>query len=197
MHPEGPATGQHDQSVPWPSSVQEQRLNQNPKSTWHCTLLTQPCQCYQHFATMLQSAQMPSAAYCQQSTSQPLSLRPTFRRRTSGHSLGNFIEVNLLFVPHSPDSLSLSRSSKRPALHQRTVTAQRAARRHLMLLIVTPSAITHTARAVFIQLKPRPCATITPATQQKTQADFKLPFLFLFVFPPSARRPTQRNWPPS
>jgi hypothetical protein len=63
--------------------------------------------------------------------------------------------------------LSLSRSSKRPALHQRTVTAQRAARRHLMLLIVTPSTITHTARAVFIQLKPRPCATITPATQQK------------------------------
>jgi hypothetical protein len=62
-----------------------------------------------------------------------------------------------------------------------------------MLLIVTPSAITHAARAVFIQLKPRPCATITPATQQKTQADFKLLFLFLFVFPPSARGPTQRN----
>jgi len=190
MHPEGPAAGQHDQSVPWPFYVQEQRFNQDPKSTWHCT----HSHAAQHFVTMLQSAQTPSAAYCQQSTLQRLTLQPTFRRRTSGHSLGNFREVNFLFVPHSPDSLSLSRSSKRPALPQRTVTAQRAAR-HLMLLIVTPSAITHTARAVFIQLKPRPCTTITPATQQKkkTLADFKLPFLFLFAFPPSTRRPTQRN----
>jgi len=154
MHPEGPATGQHDQSVPWSSSVLEQKLNRDPKSTWHYTLLTQPCQCYQHFVIMLQSAQMPNAAYCQQSASQRRTLQPTVTRRTSMHSLGNFGEVNFLFVPHSPDSLSLSRSSKRPALHQRTVTAQRAARRHLMLLIVTPSAITHTARAVFIQLKP-------------------------------------------
>jgi hypothetical protein len=53
---------------------------------------------------------LPCAAYCQQSTSQRLTLQPTFTRRTSGHSLGNFTEVNFWFVPHSPDSLTLSLS---------------------------------------------------------------------------------------
>jgi hypothetical protein len=56
MHPEGSATGQHNQTVPWLCSVLEQKLSRYSKSTWHCTLLTQPSQCYQQFVIMLQSA---------------------------------------------------------------------------------------------------------------------------------------------
>ena len=57
---------------------------------------------YQHFVTMLPSAQTPIVAYCQHSTSQSLTLQASFRRRTSGYSLGNFREVNFLFVPLLP-----------------------------------------------------------------------------------------------
>jgi hypothetical protein len=69
---------------------------------------------------------LPCAAYCLQSTSKRLTLQPTFTRRTSGHSLGNFREVNFLFVPYSPDSLSLCRDLQ-SVRHYISALSQRSA----------------------------------------------------------------------
>ena len=141
---------------------------------------------------------LPCAAYCQQCTSQRLTLQPTFTRRTSGRSLGNFTEVNFLFVPHSPDSLSLSvaifkaygiTSAHCHSAARRKTTPDAAncyaERHHSHGTCCVYSAATTTFRNYH-----------SSNTTKKTQADFKLLFLFLFVFPPSTRRPTQRNWPP-
>jgi hypothetical protein len=42
LHPEGPATGQFDQSFPWFSLVPEQILSWYPNSILHCMLRMQP-----------------------------------------------------------------------------------------------------------------------------------------------------------
>jgi hypothetical protein len=81
VQPEGPATGQLDQGVPYPSSVTQQTLSRYPNYTSPCRLLMQPPpppQSYQHFVTML-----PANTKCSPS-GQPI---PSAAHRTSQHAI--------------------------------------------------------------------------------------------------------------